>query len=68
MERFQCIMATLPLRIRLQPKQGRLYDLLTATGPHVATTIGFGGAKGGGKSDAPSSVNNTRAHARFKLN
>lgn len=39
------------MQLRLQPKQGRLYDLLTATGPHVATTIGFGGAKGGGKSD-----------------
>lgn len=39
------------MKLRLQPKQGRLYDLLTATGPHVATTIGFGGAKGGGKSD-----------------
>ena len=36
--------------IHLQPKQGDLYDLLCATGPHVATTIGFGGAKGGGKS------------------
>ena len=36
--------------ISLQPKQGKLYDLLLATGPKVATIIGFGGAKGGGKS------------------
>src|SRR5689334_4921177 len=38
------------MHIHEQPKQGKLYDLLTATGPNVATTIGFGGAKGGGKS------------------
>ncbi len=38
------------MHVHLQPKQGQLYDLLVATGPHVATTIGFGGAKGGGKS------------------
>lgn len=35
---------------RLQPKQTALYELLLATGPSVATILGFGGAKGGGKS------------------
>ena len=39
------------VHIHLQPKQGQLYDLLAATGPRVATIIGGGGAKGGGKSD-----------------
>lgn len=39
------------MHIHLQPKQGQLYDLLAATGPNVATIIGGGGAKGGGKSD-----------------
>lgn len=38
------------MKIVLQPKQWKLYDLLVATGRQVATTIGFGGAKGGGKS------------------
>lgn len=38
------------MKIHHQPKQGKLYDLLCATGRKVATTIGFGGAKGGGKS------------------
>ena len=38
------------MQIHLQPKQEQLYDLLTATGPTVATIIGDGGAKGGGKS------------------
>jgi hypothetical protein len=33
-----------------QPKQRELLELLRATGPRVATIIGFGGAKGGGKS------------------
>jgi len=38
------------LRIHLQPKQDTLYSLLTTTGKESATIIGFGGAKGGGKS------------------
>lgn len=38
------------MQIHLQPKQGDLYDLLIATGKRVPTIIGFGGAKGGGKS------------------
>lgn len=37
--------------IHQQPKQEHLYDLLAATGPQVATILGAGGAKGGGKSD-----------------
>jgi hypothetical protein len=37
--------------IHLQPKQEQIYDLLAAVGPRVATIIGGGGAKGGGKSD-----------------
>lgn len=41
--------------ILLQPKQGKLFSLLCATGRNVATTIGFGGAKGGGKSDGADS-------------
>lgn len=39
------------MHISLQPKQTQLYRLLAATGPNVATIIGGGGAKGGGKSD-----------------
>ncbi len=38
------------IQLHLQPKQEQLYSLLTATGPTVATIIGDGGAKGGGKS------------------
>ena len=38
------------MHLHFQHKQRKLYDLLIATGRHVATTIGFGGAKGGGKS------------------
>ncbi len=38
------------MHIHLQPKQGELYDLLVATGTRAPTIIGFGGAKGGGKS------------------
>lgn len=37
-------------RIRFQPKQKQLLNLLRATGREVATVLGFGGAKGGGKS------------------
>lgn len=37
------------LDLVLQPKQCQLYDILVATG-NVPTTIGGGGAKGGGKS------------------
>jgi hypothetical protein len=40
------------IRIRQQPKQRWLYDAMRATGPDVPTVIGFGGAKGGGKSKA----------------
>ncbi len=43
-------------KVHLQPKQGYLYDLLTATGRGVATIIGFGGAKGGGKSAGSDNV------------
>lgn len=39
------------MHVSLQPKQTQLYRLLAATGPRVATIIGGGGAKGGGKSD-----------------
>src|SRR5689334_20401649 len=38
------------MHIHLQPKQEMLLDMLMATGPKVSTIIGFGGAKGGGKS------------------
>lgn len=39
------------MHIDLQPKQTKIYRLLSAIGPNVATIIGGGGAKGGGKSD-----------------
>ena len=38
------------MTINLQPKQRKIFNLLRATGPKVATIIGAGGAKGGGKS------------------
>ncbi len=38
------------MRLHLQPKQWRLFQLLTASGPTVPTVLGGGGAKGGGKS------------------
>ena len=38
------------LDLRFQPKQRELRNWLTATGPEAATILGFGGAKGGGKS------------------
>jgi len=37
------------LDIALQPKQEQLLRLMRATGPKVATWIGFGGARGGAK-------------------
>ena len=38
------------MRIHFQPKGETLYEMLRATGPRVATILGGGGAKGGGKS------------------
>ncbi len=38
------------MHIHLQPKQEQLYNWLAATGKGTSTIIGFGGAKGGGKS------------------
>lgn len=38
------------IEISFQPKQKQLAELLFQTGPDVPTTIGFGGARGGGKS------------------
>lgn len=39
------------INIHQQPKQELLAELLSSTGPKVATIIGAGGAKGGGKSE-----------------
>ena len=39
-------------QIKLQPKQRQLLELCRATGAHVPTIIGFGGARGGAKSGA----------------
>ena len=38
------------MKIRLQPKQDMVCELMQATGPNAATVIGAGGAKGSGKS------------------
>lgn len=40
------------MEINLQPKQADLLDLIEASGPDVPTKIGYGGARGGGKSGA----------------
>ena len=51
------------LDIALQPKQQALYRLIEAEGLDVATTIGYGGALGGGKSGA---VRRIQLARRFK--
>lgn len=45
-KRLECIC----LDLALQPKQEELYHLVTVTGPTVPTWLGYGGARGGGKS------------------
>lgn len=40
------------IRVKLQPKQWELLRLVQATGPKVATKLGYGGAASGGKSRA----------------